>query len=309
MSAKQRHRRFAGLALAIVCGVGATFAARAAQRPRVLHFAANENFDASGAFLPSSAGFNLADVSSRRELDLLPRGAMGLMWVGLCEGVTAKFKAVVRPVINHPKTFGFYLIDDPDPSGRWRAQCNPSDLRAESDWIHRHRPAAMTFVALMNVGSSASPSFSSVYRPNVSHIDLFGISPYPCRTGSSECDYNMIDRFLRSSRDAGIPLDRIVPTFQSFGGGEWRTDSGDAYRLPTPFELKVMLERWNKLAPAPVFDYAYSWGSQRSDVSLAASAGLKAVFVQHNQEGAGVKLGEGLGVSAASALPEVGLRP
>ena len=83
MYAKRRRGRFAGFALAIVCGLGATFGARAAERQRVWHFAANENFDAAGAFLPSSAGFNLADVSSRRELDLLPRGTMGLAWVGL----------------------------------------------------------------------------------------------------------------------------------------------------------------------------------------------------------------------------------
>src|ERR1700722_1989914 len=283
MYAKRRRGRFAGFALAIVCGLGATFGARAAERQRVLHFAANENFDAAGAFLPSSAGFNLADVSSRRELDLLPRGTMGLVWVGLWEVVTARFKAVVGRVINHPKTFGFYLVDDPDPTGRWRAQCKPSDLRAESDWIHRRRPAAMTFVALMNLGSSASPSFSADYRPKVSHIDLFGVSPYPCRTGSSECDYDMIDRFVRSSRAAD--------------------------RLPTPSEWQVMLERWNKLIPAPVFDYASSWGSQRSDVSLADSADLKAVFGQRNHGRAGVKLGEGPGDASASAQREIGRRP
>jgi hypothetical protein len=66
--------------------------------------------------------------------------------------------------------------------------------------------------------------------------------------------------------------------------------------------LQVMLERWNKLIPAPVFDYAYSWGSQRSDVSLAHSADLKAVFGQRNH-------GEGPGDASASAQREIGLRP
>jgi hypothetical protein len=71
----------------------------------------------------------------------------------------------------------------------------------------------------------------------------------------------------------------------------------------------VMLERWNKLIPAPVFDYAYSWGSQRSDVSLADSSDLKAVFGQRNHGGPGVKLGEVPGDASASAQREVGLRP
>ena len=89
-------------------------------------------------------GFDLADVSSRRELDLLPDGVAGLMWVGLCSGVTAQFKALVGAVIDHPKVFGFYLIDDPDPTGIWRRQCKASDLRAEADWIHQRRPNAIT---------------------------------------------------------------------------------------------------------------------------------------------------------------------
>ena len=309
MDVRRRRGGLAGLVLASLCAFGTSLGARAGEPQHAWHFAANNNFDAAGAFLPSSAGFNLADVSSRRELDLLPRGAMGLVWVGLCEGVTAKFKALVGAVINHPKTFGFYLVDDPDPTGRWRAKCEPSNLRAESDWIHRRRSAARTFVGLMNLGSSASPSFSTDYRPKVSHVDLFGVSPYPCRTRLSECDYDMIDRFVRASREAGIPPSRIVPTFQSFGGGEWRTDSDDAYRLPTPSELRVMLERWNKLVPSPVFDYAYSWGSQRSDVSLVDSADLEAVFAQRNREGPGVKLGEARGDPSASVQREIGLRP
>jgi hypothetical protein len=70
-----------------------------------------------------------------------------------------------------------------------------------------------------------------------------------------------------------------------------------------------MLERWNKLIPAPVFDYAYSWGSQRSDVSLADSADLKAMFGRHNHGRAGVKLGEARGDSSASAQLEIGRRP
>jgi hypothetical protein len=95
----------------------------------------------------------------------------------------------------------------------------------------------VTFVALMNLGSSASPRFSADYKPERSHIDLFGVAPYPCRTHWPKCHYDMIDRFVGASRDAGVPLNRIVPTYQAFGGGDWSTDSGDAYRLPSAFEL------------------------------------------------------------------------
>jgi hypothetical protein len=270
----------------LVCALGISAAAWSStpQQKRVRHFAPNANFDAKGDFLPGKAGFDIGDVSSRTELDFLPKGAKGLVWIGQCNGVDANFEKLVRAVIDHPKLFGFYLMDDPDPTGQWRLQCTALDLRAESDWIHRRRPEAVTFVALMNVGSSASPEFSAEYAPDNSHVDLFSIAPYPCRTGWAQCDYDMIDRYIAASRDAGFPLSRIVPTFQSFGGGEWRADSGGSYRLPTSSELRSMLERWGRLAPEPAFDFAYSWGQQRSDDSLAASADLQAVFARHNHE-------------------------
>ena len=282
----------AKFALAVICVAGATIGPSARQDSHVWHFAANQNFDAAGAFLPGRAGFNLADVSTRRELDLLPDGTMGLVWVGSCQGVTSAFETAVGAVIDHPKAFGFYLVDDPDPTGWWRRKCKPSDLRAESDWIHRRRSRAVTFVALMNLGSSASPRFSADYRPEASHVDLFGVSPYPCRTGWRECDYDMIDRFVGASQQAGIPADRIVPTFQSFGGGDWRADSGGGYRLPNSSEMERMLKRWDKFTPAPPFDYAYSWGQQRSDESLAESTDLQTVFAQHNREARARKAGQ-----------------
>jgi hypothetical protein len=281
--ASRRSNRQAEFALALLFAFESTAGARAEERPKAWHFAPNENFNAAGTFVPAEAGFNLADVSSRRELDLLPEGIKGLVWVGQCGGVTTKFEGVVGAVIDHPRAYGFYLMDDPDPTGRWGRQCTAWDLRAEADWIHARRPDSVTFVALMNVGSSGSPAFSAEYVPEKSHVDFFSVAPYPCRTGWAECDYDMIDRYIAASRDAGFPLSRIVPTFQSFGGGAWKADSGGSYRLPSSSELQSMLERWGRLAPLPAFDFAYSWGQQRSDDSLAASAELQAVFARHNQ--------------------------
>ncbi len=276
--------RLARTALGAFCLVAASAALGAQESKPGWHFAPNANFAPGGTFAPAQAGFNLADVSSRRELDLLPEGTKGLVWVGQCDGVTAQFESVVGAVIDHPKAFGFYLMDDPDPTGRWRKKCDAANLRAEADWIHSRRPDAVTFIALMNLGASDRPQFSPEYRPEISHVDLFGVAPYPCRTEWRQCDYDMIDRFVRAIEAAGISADRIVPTFQTFGGGAWRTDSGGGYRLPSSSEMHAMFERWDRFVPAPVFDYAYSWGSQRSDHSLAASAELQGVFAQRNRD-------------------------
>jgi hypothetical protein len=262
-----------------------TFGALAQQQTRVRHFAANANFDENGAFLPAKAGFDLADVSGRSGLDQLPAGTMGLVWVGRCDGVSATFESIVNAVIDHPRVFGFYLMDDPDPTGIWRPLCRASDLRAESDWIHRRRPDVVTFIALMNLGSSDSPHFSPEYAPQNSHVDLFSIAPYPCRIRWTTCDNDMIDRFVAASRNAGFPTNRLVPTYQTFGGGDWRSDGGGAYRLPDAAELQAMLDRWDTLAPLPAFDFAYAWGQQRNDSSLAASTELQAVLARHNRRG------------------------
>ena len=79
------------------------------------HFTPNGNLGPDGTYLPAKAGFNLADVSGRGELDLLPNGVKGLVWIGTCDGATAYFKQAVLRVISDQRLFGFYLMDDPDP--------------------------------------------------------------------------------------------------------------------------------------------------------------------------------------------------
>lgn len=251
---------------------------------KTLHFASNGNFDSRGMYLPARAGFDLADVSGRRELDLLPKGVKGLVWIGSCKGVDAQFKAAVLNVISHPRLFGFYLMDDPDPTGRWHQLCSANNLKAESDWIHQHRPDAITFIALMNLKSSSAPSFGGWYTPETTHIDLFGISPYPCRIEWATCDFVMIDRYVEAAVASGIPVTKLVPIYQTFGLGAWRTDTGGRYRMPDPEEMKTMHRRWMRLVPSPVFDYAYSWATQRHDKALESAAGLQDVFLIRNSD-------------------------
>ena len=104
-----------GLAFAVALTFGAVMATHAKQRSQVWHYAPNRNFDETGAFTPARAGFNLADVSTRRQLDLLPDGVKGLVWVGQCDGVTSNFKTMVDATIDHPKLFGFLPDGRPRP--------------------------------------------------------------------------------------------------------------------------------------------------------------------------------------------------
>jgi len=245
----------------------------------LLHYASNGNFDRNGVYLPGKTGFNLADVSRIEDLSSLPAGVKALVWVGRCSGVDAAFLDAVWPYAGNPKLFGFYLMDDPDPTS-----CAAGNLKAEADWIHANVPGAVTFVLLMNVGSSRTPSFAGSYNPANSHVDLFGISPYPCRTELNGCDFDMIERFVAAAEAAGFPRPSIVPVYQAFGGGDWVDDNRGRYVLPAAAEEQEILFRWQRLVPTPVFDYAYSWGSQRGDVALESSSDLQTVFSGHNND-------------------------
>ncbi len=274
-------------ALMLVCALSAP--AHAAPSG-TLHYAPNRNFGAGGVYVPERTGFNLADAASPRQLDALPAGVKGLVWIGRCDGADASFVQTVKAYAGNPRLFGFNLMDDPDPRGgaiarMLRRPCAAEKLRAEADWIHANLPGAKTFVILMTMSRSATPSYRNSYNPANTHIDLFGISPYPCRTELRGCDYGMIDRFVAAAEASGIPRERIVPVFQAFGGGEWVDDGGGRYALPTPGQMQRILARWQALIAAPAFDVAYSWGSQRADTALENAPDLRAVFLRHNGAG------------------------
>lgn len=257
--------------------------------PRVdLHYSANGNFDRHSHFLPGKAGFNVADVSTASQLDTLPDGVHALVWIGQCGGVDASFEHAMESYLGKPKVFGYYLMDDPDPRGvpsilTSSPRCEAENLKAESDWIHLRAPGAKTFVVLMNMSSSESPSYKNTYNWENSHVDLFGLAAYPCRSTVIRCDYNIINRYVAAAEAAGIPRKNIVPIFQTFGGGKWVTDGDGHYQLPTASEEKKIIRRWGQLIATPVFDFAYSWGSQNSDLSLGQDLGLQAVMRNHNE--------------------------
>jgi hypothetical protein len=239
------------------------------------HFTANSNFDASGNFLPGADGFNIADVSSVDEVNRLPAGDKGMVWVGMCGGATSSFASYVQPFAGNSRVFGFYLMDEPDP-----ASCTASNLAQESDWIHAHVPGTYTFIIMMNLGADESPTYAEPagsYTPQNSHLDLVALDPYPVRGGNP--DYGEITRSVAAAKAIGWSQASIVPVYQAFGGGNW---SG-GWTLPTVAEEQQILAAWAAVVPSPVFDYAYSWGSQNGDTALSQSAALQQVFAAHNR--------------------------
>ncbi|WP_376705444.1 calcium-binding protein [Mesorhizobium sp. ISC25] len=230
----------------------------------------------------ATAGFNLADVQYVSLVNALPEGMKGLVYLNEHEGVTASFIEKMTPFLGNPNVFGFYLVDEPDPTGRWGTYATAENLKAESDWIHEHFPGAKTFITMMNMGSPTNPDFTNTYNPANTHIDYFGIDPYPVRTGTDTVDYDMIDRAVAAAVKSGIPVSNIVPVYQAFGGGNWETSDGGRQVMPTPEQMQIMIDHWAALVPSPAFDYTYKWGTQNGDTALESSPELQAVFREHN---------------------------
>lgn len=246
-----------------------------------LHYASNDNFSGSGQYVPAADGFNLADINgsaAKTELDSLPSGARGLVWLGDCGGTTAAFRAAVDVFVGDRKLYGFYVTDEPTPS-----TCLPRNLLAEDNWIHAHVPGAKTFAILENLGSAARPRFEGTYTPKDSGLDLVGLDPYPVRSELSNPDYAEIAEYVRLTEAAGWPKSSIVPVYQVFGGGNYPDDNNGFWVLPTVDQERQILAAWAAVLPHPQFDYAYSWGSQNGDSGLDQSQALQAVFTQKNK--------------------------
>jgi Bacterial Ig-like domain len=237
-----------------------------------LHYSPNANI-VNGQYVPASDGFNLADVSSVADLNSLPAGVEGLVWLGMTGGATASFQSVVSQFIGNPKLYGFYLADEPDPS-----LVSAANLKAESDWIHANVPGAKTFIVLLNEGTPTQPSYVNTYNSANTDIDLFGLDPYPVRpqfTGG--VNYSVIPDAVSAAEATGITLSQIVPVYQAFGGGQYTS-----YTMPTASQEQQLLSTWGSIVPSPAFDYAYSWGVQQGDMSLSGSTALQQVFAVHN---------------------------
>jgi hypothetical protein len=239
-----------------------------------LHYTANGNF-ASGQYDPGSLGFNLADISSPSLLSELPSGVKALVYVGMSDGVTAFFQQVVNSFAGDPRVYGFYLADDPASTSTVAA-----NLRAESDYIHAQIPGAKTFMVLENQSSNTSPSYFSGFSPDNTHIDLFGIAPYPVQANvPGGYDLNIIPLAVQAAEEIGIPQADLVPLIQAFGGGNW---PGNAYYVPTVAQEQEILSTWAAALPDPAFDYAYSWGSQQGDTALSQLPDLQQLWAAHN---------------------------
>jgi hypothetical protein len=223
---------------------------------------------------PKRLGFNIFDTSATRsDVHGLPRGVKALVWLGQkCPTVADRpFRRTVRRLADLKRVFGYYLSDEPHV-----ADCpgGPLALRSRADFIDKVTDGRqVTFIVLNDDADYRA------FRPRVTHVDLFGLDPYPCSVANPSCDLSKIDEDVGTAIDAGIRKAEIVPVFQAFG--QELTDD-PYYTLPTARQLRDILRRWAELVPHPVFDYTYSWGNQGSaDPTLVDAPELQELFTTY----------------------------
>src|SRR6266568_2856720 len=90
------------------------------------------------------------------------------------------------------------------------------------------------------------------------------------------------DGTVTGVQTCALPIWSIVPVYQTFGGGGYHDDGNGQWVMPTAAQENQILADWAAVVPAPLFDYAYSWGPQNGDTALSQSPALRAVFAAKN---------------------------
>ncbi|MEU5877473.1 hypothetical protein [Spirillospora sp. NPDC047279] len=204
-------------------------------------------------------GYDLVDIKpDDASLGGLPEGMRAMFWVGnfQCDDFELsyeEFTEAVRRYAGHPRVYGWYLSDEPDPGTCPKIA---GEIRRRADYVKRYAPGQITFVSLTDFPMKP-------VTPGKVNVDLVGLDPYPCEGASrarAECDIDAIDRMVRMADAAGIPRRVMVPVFQTFGTACSQGERG--HWLPTAEQFRAILRRWDRLVPHPPFDIAYSWGHQ-----------------------------------------------
>jgi len=274
-----------------------------------LHAAFNTQGDISELI---ALGFNLIDITGSKTnpastlavVNALPDETQALVWVGNLGNAPkgqkcpppgfsdVEFKALVDMLANTPKVFGYNLADEPHPSVCPDAA---NAIKARSDYIHTYASGQKAYITIQD-GSNMCPEGEGceyhALRPEITHVDLIGLDPYPCHFNNAgqavRCDTSIISKRVELAIANGIPTSAIVPVFHAFGQ-EGRLDGKSIYyRTPTTAEFQEMLDLWKSLLPNPIFDFAYTWGIQCTESSCPAPQGLKnhpelqSLIKQHN---------------------------
>ncbi|HEY2796238.1 MAG TPA: hypothetical protein VGJ28_27980 [Micromonosporaceae bacterium] len=250
-----------------------------------LHYVSNTGPHIAAA---ANLGFDLFDVSpNKSRIDGLGAGQRALVWLGNLDNTDctpgyswSAFTAAVDRLAHDPKVFGYYISDEPHPS---ICSTAVADIRARADYIRAHAPGQKSFIVVMDASRICGTHPGCEYRQlnaHTTHVDLFGIDPFPCHSGAP-CAPERIDVEVERAIDGGIPVNDIVPVFQVFG--QACSSRAGYYQLPSAAALRDMFAQWQASVPDPAFDFAYTWRSEGPACpSLDRAKSLQSIVREHN---------------------------
>jgi hypothetical protein len=263
---------------------------------RTLHYISNVGDDRSAVV---RLGYNLIDTGpSESVINSLPRGVRALVWLGNLDNTNctpgfswSEFKAAVDKLAGNSKVFGYFISDEPHPT-----VCPDAvkHIRARADYIRSRDRQQVSFIVVLDKADECGANVGCEYsalRPELSHVDLIGIDPFPC-VQDQGCNFDKINDRVTRAMSNGIPRSAIVPVIQTFGQTCDAAATRHYYFLPSASQLREILARFAKLTPHPVFDYTYTWDGKTSACpSLDRADGtqglpdLQSVMRLHNAAG------------------------
>ncbi len=223
---------------------------------------------------PKRIGYTVFDSgSSSAQVAALPTGVRAMVWLGQkCPTkADAAFRSTVTRLASSRKVFAYYLSDEPHI-----ADCpgGPAALASRADYVRQASGGRQKSFVVLSKVEDFKP-----FRTGVTHVSMIGLDPYPCSTANPTCDVDKINQRVAAATAAGIPLSRVVPTYQAFGQS---ATASHYYNLPTVTQMRAMVSRWAKVVPTPPMDYTYGWGHQSSsNPTLVDSPGLQSLFTSY----------------------------
>lgn len=248
-------------------------------------------------------GYNVIDATPGEinEINKLPAGVQAMVWVGgaQCEAFSYpfnSFKSFVNAQRNNSKIYGYFLYDEPKAQACSKyvdLKDSSDDIKGRADYIH----CLSNDASKVNAAGECLESGKVVARKTdkkafiideydfaydrvskaKTHVDLFGIDPYPCRPNgckySGDPDY-FKERIARAKQYYSQA--NIVPVYQTFGGDGWK--------MPTADQLKTALSEYDKSLSGTLMDASYTWKQNTGgqNAALGQSTSLQQVMKDHN---------------------------
>ena len=194
-------------------------------------------------------------------------GLTAMLYLGGYNGGTCAFgwsdatvATRVAAIKDHPASVMYYIADEPHS-----ATCPEAveQIKARSRLVKDIDPTALTAIA-------ENRSFDVAAFANAT--DVMILSTYPC-SHINGCVLSKIDTALRAARAANVRHPWAAP--QSFGD--------DYYRVPTPAELRAVIDRW-KAGGVEGF-FTYTWNCCGDPETLANHPELWDTWRRENRGG------------------------